>query len=175
MIKFEDPTIDLIRTYDEYENNCGSNKPWQHTFGFSIVDLAINVIGGWPYEEHLIGIRKCLVFEISKLKKQEYLWKFRAGYSSIGDDIKIYDNQKLLVDSLMFSVIEFNDHLHEHATGMSKITRLKLRRGFELACLWACEAELLNPDKNGLVITRNNEKYLKYISTGHERMNGRNQ
>lgn len=175
MIGFENPTIDLVRTYEEYERGSDSSKKWKHTFGFPIVNLAIGVISGFPYEEHLIGIRRCLEFEIVKLKKREYLWLIPVGYTDLGEDIKIYKKQTLLVDSLVFSIIEFNDHIHEHSTDMSKIVRLKLRRGFELACLWSCRGDLLNPDSNDRVITRDNEKWLKYISNQHERTYGRSE
>lgn len=175
MIKFDNPTIDLVRTYDEFEKNSISKKPWRHTFGFPIVNLAIGVISGWPYEEDILGIRKCLEYEVTRLKKKDYFWIFPVGYTDLGDEIKIYKNQMLLVDSLVFSVIEFNEHLHEHSTGMSEIVRLKLRRGFELACIWGAEGALLKPDKNDWIVTRNNEKWLKYISNEHQRMYGRSE
>jgi hypothetical protein len=169
MIKFESQTIDLVRSYEKYEKNIDSNKPWKYNFGVPIVDLAIGVVSGWPYEEYLIGIRKCLEYEVTRLRRKDYLWVFPVGYTEIGDDIKMYKNQLLLVDSLVFTIIEFRDHLNEHSTSMSKVVSLKLRRGFELACLWGSSEYLLNHKKNDWVITRDNENCLKYISSEIER------
>lgn len=59
--------------------------------------------------------------------------------------------------------------------GMSGIVRTKLRRGFELICLWACSSNLLNPEENDMIILRENEKWLKYISNEHERKFGRSE
>ncbi len=175
MIKFENPTIDLVRTYEAYEKNTASNKSWKHLFGFPVVNLALGVVSGWPWEEDLVGIRKCLAYEVVHLKKKEYLWVFPMGYTELGDDIKVNKKEMLLVDSLIFSIIEFNDHLHEHSTGMSSIVRTKLRRGFELACLWGGNGDLLNPEKNDWVVVRENEKWSKYISNEHERKYGRSE
>ena len=175
MIEFKQNSIDLVRTYDAYEKNMSANSKWKCSFGFSVVNLALGVVTGWPREEDLIGIRKCLVYEVSILKKKDYLWLFPMSTTDLGNDIKIYKNEMLVVDSLVFSIIEFNDHLYEHSTGMSDIARTKLRRGFELICLWACSSNLLNPDENDLIVVRENEKWLKYISSEYERKFGRDQ
>jgi hypothetical protein len=173
MIELNKSTIDLVRTYEAYEKNMGVNKKWNHSFGFSVVNLALGVVTGWPRQDDLVGIRKCLAYEIGCLKKKEYLWIFPMGATNLGDDIKIHKNEMLIVDSLIFSIIEFSDHLH--GAGMSGLVRTKLRRGFELICLWACSIDLLNPDKNDWIIVRENEKWEKYISNEHERQYGRNE
>ena len=173
MIEFKQTTIDLVRTYEAFEKSMHPNSKWKHSFGFPIVDMAMVVVTGWQWEEDLIGIRKCLAYEVGILKKKEYLWLFPLGTTDIGDDIKIHKNEMMIVDSLIFSIIEFNDHLHEHSTDMSGIVRTKLRRGFELICLWACSSNLLNPDENDMVVIRENAKWLKYISNEHERKFGR--
>ncbi|MGJ8690495.1 MAG: hypothetical protein ACSHXZ_13360 [Gammaproteobacteria bacterium] len=175
MIKFEQTTIDLVRTYEAYEKSMSSNSKWKHSFGFPVVNLALGVVSGWPREEDLIGIRKCLAYEVGSLKKKEILWLFPMATTDLGSDIKIYKNEMLIVDSLIFSIVEFNDHLHEHSTGMSGIVRTKLRRGFELICLWACSSNLLNLEENDMIVLRENEKWLKYISNEHERKFGRSE
>lgn len=169
MFEFCNPTIDIIRTYDQFDKHSDSKKKWRHVFGDQIVKLALGVVSGYPHQEDLIGIRKCLEFQICQLKKPEYIFKFQFTSSNIGDDIKIQNNQRLLSDSLILSVIEFREHLDERATGLASITRNKLRRGFELCCIWGSEGELLDPKSNDWVITRENEKFLKFISTAEQR------
>jgi hypothetical protein len=165
MPKFCNPTLDLIRTYDQYEKHTSSKTKWKHTFGNQIVCLALGVISEYPREEDLIGIRRCIEFEIGQLKKPEYIFAFHFTSSELGDGIKIQNNQQLLSDSLILSIIEFRDHLNEHASGLASITKNKLRRGFELCCIWGSEGDLLKPNTNDWVITRENRKILKYIST----------
>lgn len=172
MSKFCNPTLDLIRTYDQYEKNTSPKTKWKHTFGSQIVCLALGVVSAYPYKEDLIGIRKCLEFEIGQLKKPEHIFTFQFTSSELGDAIRIQNNQQLLSDSLILTIIEFRMHLDEHATGLASITRNKLQRGFELCCIWGSEGDLLKPDTNDWVITRENSKFLQYISSAEQRKQG---
>lgn len=166
--EFSDPTIDLVRTYIVYENSTEDKKDWSHSFGFPVVNLALGVIDGWPYEEKLYGIRDCLEWEIKKLSETSYFFKIPTGKIEIGEDIKKNNKHRLIADSLILSIIEFHDHLNEHGTGLASNTKISLRRGFELACLWG-RGSSLDPSKNDWVVVRDNEKFLKYISNEHER------
>jgi len=172
-IEFTNPTIDLVRTYNMYEKNSEDNKDWSHSFGFPVVNLAMGVISGWPYEENLFGIRDCLEWKIKKLSRTDYFLKIPTGKTNIGEDIKSNNQQRLIADSLILSIIEFYDHLNEHGTGLASNTKIGLRRGFELACLWG-KGTNLDPEKNDWVVVRDNEKFLKYITNENERKYGRN-
>lgn len=164
MIQFENPTIDFVRTFDKYDSIQKKKYKWPYVFGSEIVDLAIHVVGGYPSELELHGIRSCLEHKISRIRHKRTFFYIYSSYSDIGDDIKMSKKQRLLADSLIFSVIEFNNHLNEHHTGLASIVRSKLIRGFELACVWGAN-NLLDLEDGEYLALRDNISFQKYIVT----------
>lgn len=160
---FVNKSIDLVRTFDNFDKGTPKKSLWNDNFGASIVNLALGVVCGYNREKDIGGIKLCLKHLICKLQRKHYFLKIACSTEDIGDSIKIYKLDDLLVDSLIYSVIEFRDHLNEHHLGLSNIVRFKLIYGFELACLWASSGVSLNPKDNDWVTVRNNDSFSKYI------------
>ena len=164
MIHLQNPTIDFVRTFEKYDSIQKKKYKWPYAFGAEIVDLAIHVVDGYPKESDLCGIQRCLEYKISRIRHKHTFFCLFNDYEEIGDNIKISKQQGLLSDSLIFSVIEFNDHLHEHHTGLAGIVRSKLIMGFELACVWGAN-NLLDIDNPECLSLRNSDDFKKYIGT----------
>lgn len=162
MIHFQNPTIDLVRTFDKYDALQKKKYKWPYSFGTEIVDLAIHIISGYPRESDLHGIRLCLEYKICRIRNKRTFFYLFSDYEEIGDNIKISKHQGLLSDSLIFSVIEFSEHLGEHHTGLADIVRSKLIMGFELACAWGAN-NLLDMDDPECLSLRDNDSFNKYI------------
>lgn len=127
------------------------------------MDLAIHVVGSNPRESEFYGIRCCLEYKISRIRPKHTFFFVFSHYEEIGHGIKIISKQKLLANSLMFSVIEFGLRLRGHE-GLAGIVRSKLIMGFEVACVWGAE-NLLDLEDIECLSLRNNEDLKKYIVT----------
>ena len=164
---FNSTSIDLVRTFEKFTSESNSKNLWKDHFGESIVRLVLGVVHGYNRKEDLGGIKLCLNHLLSKLKRKRYIWKIVYSVEDIGDSIKINKLEYLLIDSLIYSVIEFRDHLNEHHSGLSHIVTSKLIMGFELACLWSSTGGSLNPKINDFIVVRDNYSFDKYITSNH--------
>jgi len=163
---FDDRTIDLIRSFDAYTKDSKPPKLWKDNFGGFIVDLALGVVKGYNSKENIIGIRLCLKHLVSQIQRKPSIWKVSHKAELIGESIKNNQHVDLLVESLIYSIIEFREDLDEHHSGLADSTRVKLNFGFELMCLWASSGALSNPENKDLIVLRENSKFKKFIYDG---------
>ena len=128
-----------------------------------IVNLALGVVQGYNRKESIEGIHLCITHLITTIQRKYFIFNVPVSKENIGNLIKTNKLEDIISQSLIYSVIEFRDHLNEHHSGLSKITCFKLVGGFELVCLWASQGISLNSNENDWIVTRDNSDFTKYM------------
>lgn len=150
-IYFEKQTIDLYGTCIIYEKETGeeySKHKWLHSFGNEIFKRYYNLIANIKNANELIGIRKCLMVDLEMIESNYITWMIIPEKRKMGIAISQQNQTHLLASSLILSIIE-----HEQCKG----TYGQLKRGFELACLYAGDGQTLKRERDWYAVRNDHE------------------
>ncbi len=127
-MQFSDNSVDLLKTAERYTKKYGAPRVSRKSFGLPIVMMAHATIGrtGTPVEE-LPGIRKCLIHVTGQIDWRNYIWVLPLPYKQVPFHCGVFgghlmqDKLSLLVDSLILTMLSYQQSLWEFETNLGNV------------------------------------------------------
>ncbi|MGE3403894.1 MAG: hypothetical protein AB7K63_14970 [Vicinamibacterales bacterium] len=157
-MRFDTNALDLLQTYRRYREKFGKNPHISGYFGADIVAVADGLLGGHgPDPDEIEGIRKCLTFQVLRLRRRSWLRRVfllgdeRLFTPMLGYSTQDHEHATLIADSLMLTVTKYKRELREYHSNMAQIVLAEILVGFELLCGWIMRGVPVNSAENDLV------------------------
>lgn len=158
-MQFAANTIDLIKTHEAFASKFRPARISRQRFGTPTITMAHSTIGryGVPIED-LPGIRKCLLHTTGQVYWRNHLWLLPLPSKTVpfgrGPFGGHWESEKLalLVDSLILTILVYQQPLWEFETNLAQILMIDLVSGFELLCDWIARGVPIDATRNDLIL-----------------------
>lgn len=158
-MRISENSIDLIKTAEAFCSRHDAKPVSRERFGRHIVEVTHGTIGRYSVSPILLpGIQKCLTEMTGRLKWRNHVWIIPVGPIQGLSGFRKSEELKLLVDSLLMTMITYQKPLWEFETNLAQILLTDLIFGFERVCAWIERGVSIDMEKNELIIPIGQEK-----------------
>ena len=165
-INFHPSSIDFVNTYENFKKRYKPRTLRRKSFGAPIVLMANSVITTYFDRGSIKGVRKCLEYEIERLRWWETIWVIPLFEIRLFSGLDSEFNRKrsrLLADSLILTIIAYRVQLNEKNTGLAYAILSDVILGFELVCDWVQRGVKIAPLDNELIATFDIPHLMQFI------------
>lgn len=166
MADFNPNSIDFVKTYENFKTRYKPRAVCRKSFGAPLVRMADSVVTTNIDRGSIKGVRKCLEYEIGRLRWRDTIWGIPLFENRLFFDRYSESNREainLLADSLILTIMAYRVQLNETHTGLARIIFNEVILGFEGVCDWVHRGVKIAPRDNDVIATIDITHLMQFI------------
>lgn len=159
---FNKNSIDFVKTHNNIHREFNLKKPINKiSYSYPLVKMAVSVVNINLNIDTLLGIRKCIMYEIEQFNVDYYSFLWCKHKIQVFDS---HDDIMLIADSLILTVMKYKTQLNERHTGLSSCVIHDIVQGIEWVGNWTMRGYPIVGSKNKLISTHDIDELRQFIA-----------